>query len=294
MPRFEASSPARAKGFIVDVTDEAALTAAVESLQASDGWIDILVNNAGYGLVGAIEGGQPRGGSRPVRDQCVRPHRRHQGGAALDAQAAGGPDHQHHLRQRPRRLAGHGRLLRQQVRPRSHRRLAGGRGWPSSGSRSPTSAPAASRTDYSGRSLRTTGQSIEDYEGAGHFPRRAIPEHAGHEPGDPAKAALAILKVADAADPPLNLLLGPDAVHYATQKIATLLAELGQWTTVTHSIDHDALDAEATVSTGQAPGREVEENNRGRRARVVARACDRRTVHPPFLPRRRPPASEAT
>jgi NAD(P)-dependent dehydrogenase (short-subunit alcohol dehydrogenase family) len=236
---FEASSPARARGFIVDVTDEAALTAAVESLQASDGWIDILVNNAGYGLVGAIEEASLAEVRAQFETNVFGPI------AAIKAALP--------LMRRRRT----GRII-------NITSVSGLAVWPGTGvycaSKFALEAVGASlagevtelgikvtnvcpgglRTDYSGRSLRTTGQSIEDYEGAGHFPRRAIPEHAGHEPGDPAKAALAILKVADAVDPPLNLLLGPDAVHYATQKIATLLAELGQWTTVTHSIDHDA------------------------------------------------------
>ena len=48
----------RQQGFktvMLDVTDEAMVTAAVEQLEASHGAVDILVNNAGYGLNGPVE-----------------------------------------------------------------------------------------------------------------------------------------------------------------------------------------------------------------------------------------------
>ena len=51
-------------------------------------------------------------------------------------------------------------------------------------------------------------------------PRRILAEHGGHEPGDPARVAAAILRIADAEAPPLQLLLGADAMHYATRQLA--------------------------------------------------------------------------
>src|ERR1700722_8836943 len=52
---FEALAPDRARGFVLDIIDEAAVRDAVDRAEAEFGGLDILVNNAGYGLVGAVE-----------------------------------------------------------------------------------------------------------------------------------------------------------------------------------------------------------------------------------------------
>ena len=44
-----------AKGYVCDVTDEAAVNAMVKDIEETVGSVDILVNNAGIGISGAIE-----------------------------------------------------------------------------------------------------------------------------------------------------------------------------------------------------------------------------------------------
>lgn len=100
--------------------------------------------------------------------------------------------------------------------------------------------PGGMRTDYAGRSLRQTQRLIDDYAGGpGHQARQILADHAGHEPGDPAKVAAAILRVVDAADPPRQLLLGADAMLYATRHMARAQAEIGQWAEVSLSTKFD-------------------------------------------------------
>ena len=67
--------------------------------------------------------------------------------------------------------------------------------------------------------------------------RRILGEHAGHEPGDPAKAAQAILHIADAAHPPLRLMLGSDALGYTKRKFQQQAEEIDAWTALTQSTD---------------------------------------------------------
>jgi NAD(P)-dependent dehydrogenase (short-subunit alcohol dehydrogenase family) len=95
--------------------------------------------------------------------------------------------------------------------------------------------PGGMRTEYAGRSLRHAERIIDDYDGAAHEARRILAAHGGQEPGDPARVAAAILQVADAEAPPRQLLLGADAVHYATRQLARFQAELGQWMPLTMS-----------------------------------------------------------
>jgi hypothetical protein len=51
----------------------------------------------------------------------------------------------------------------------------------------------------------------------------------GKQPGDPAKAAEAMIAVVESGDPPLRLLLGGDAIGLWEQKQAVFAAELARW-----------------------------------------------------------------
>jgi hypothetical protein len=51
----------------------------------------------------------------------------------------------------------------------------------------------------------------------------------GEQPGDPAKAAAAILAALDAEHPPLRLALGGDAVDAVRAELAGRGAELAEW-----------------------------------------------------------------
>jgi hypothetical protein len=51
----------------------------------------------------------------------------------------------------------------------------------------------------------------------------------GEQPGDPAKAAQAILLALDSDAPPLRLVLGGDAVDNIRSRLDQLSAELREW-----------------------------------------------------------------
>lgn len=62
---------------------------------------------------------------------------------------------------------------------------------------------------------------------------------AGNEPGDPVKAAEAIVKVAETEKPPLRLLLGGLAYHAAKQKFTEFLQLIDDWKEITLNADLD-------------------------------------------------------
>jgi NAD(P)-dependent dehydrogenase (short-subunit alcohol dehydrogenase family) len=97
-------------------------------------------------------------------------------------------------------------------------------------------APGGLRTSFSTGSKAIVASKIADYDGLARDAERIMADHAGSEPGDPAKAAQAILTIADEAAPPLHLLLGEDALKYAGYAAAGLAADIDAWKDLTLSI----------------------------------------------------------
>jgi len=66
--------------------------------------------------------------------------------------------------------------------------------------------------------------------------------NAGKQPGDPAKAAEAMIQVVESADPPLRLLLGADAIGLWEQKQAAQRAEFGAWREVGEGTAYEGVE----------------------------------------------------
>ena len=232
---FDALAPGRAIGLIMDLADEAAVQAAVAEAERRLGRIDILVNNAGYGLIGAVEEASLAEakaqfdvnlfGTMAVIQAALPAMRARRAGRILTVTSVSG-------------LAAWGgtgvycaskfalegltQALAQEVAPL--------------GIKVTNIAPGGLRTDYAGRSLVLTERTLAEYDGSSGFARRVLQDSAGQESGDPAKAAAAILKIAEADAPPMHLLLGQDAIHYATRAAGQLQTDLGEWIGLTASI----------------------------------------------------------
>jgi NAD(P)-dependent dehydrogenase (short-subunit alcohol dehydrogenase family) len=237
---FEAHAPGRAKGVLLELAEAGSAEGAARAAEAAFGRVDVLVNNAGYGLVGAVEEASVAEIRAQFEVNVFGPL------ALIQAVLPG---------MRARRA---GRII-------NVTSVSGVATWAGTGVYCASKfalegatltladevaelgikvtniEPGGMRTDYAGRSLRHAERRIADYGGAAHFARRILAEHAGHEPGDPAKVAAAILKVADAENPPRQLLLGADAILYATRHLARFQAEMGEW-------------APLSLSTGFDPG----------------------------------------
>jgi NAD(P)-dependent dehydrogenase (short-subunit alcohol dehydrogenase family) len=235
---FEALAPGRAHGVRLDVADRSDVRRAVAALEPFLDGIDVLVSNAGYGLVGGVE---------EASDEEIQ--------AQFDVNVFGA-------------LA-----LIQSVLPFMRQRRAGRIvcisavsglvGWPSLGIYCGSKfalegiceslafeltavgvkltliEPGRLRTEFARRSARHAQRTITDYDETVGACKRILAEHAGHEPGDPQKAARAILAVVDAPEPPLRLILGRDALRYTEEKLARLQGELEHWRALSLSIGVD-------------------------------------------------------
>jgi len=228
--------PERASVRRLDVTDAAAVQSSVAATERETGAIDILVNNAGYGLVGGIEEtslSEMRAqfevnvfGAVAIMQAVLPFMRQRRAGRIITISSVSG-------------LVGWAALgiysgskfalegiietLAQEVAPLGiHATLI---------------EPGGFRTDFAGRSRAETAARIADYESSVGANRRILTQHAGHEPGDPARAALAMLKVADSDRPPLRLMLGTDALSYAQRKFEQHAAEIKSWDAVSRSTD---------------------------------------------------------
>jgi len=125
--------------------------------------------------------------------------------------------------------------------------------------------PGAFRTDFGVSSIRETPPSA-DYQSTIGSLMHLFGEMAGHEPGDPAKAAQAILTIVNEEHPPLRLLLGRDAVQLARQTEQARLAETDRWEPLSTSTDFEdtahqvdtehVFQAMLAAGTSQAPEQE--------------------------------------
>lgn len=89
--------------------------------------------------------------------------------------------------------------------------------------------PGPFRTDWAGSSSVRSAQIIPDYDSTAGERIRAINGMSGNQPGDPVKAAKAILTVVNSDDPPLRLALGKIALDVIRKKIQLLERELNEW-----------------------------------------------------------------
>ena len=236
---FEAEAPGRAVGLVADLTDAEVVRYAVEHAVTRLGGVDVLVNNAGYGLVGAVEEtaiSEARAQFEVnvfgplMAIQAMLPHfRERRSGHVINVTSVSGlatwsgtglycaSKHA---------LEAIGLTLADEVAP--------------FGIKVTNVEPGGMRTNYAGRSLIAAERRIPDYEDGARAAERLLSSHAGQESGDPAKVAAAILKIADMDDPPRQLLLGADAVHYATAAAARLQEEFGRFAALSLSTGFDS------------------------------------------------------
>ena len=70
--------------------------------------------------------------------------------------------------------------------------------------------------------------------------RRELRELSGKQPGDPVRAAQAIIQAIETPNPPLHLLLGKDALRLGREKLEALRRDFDTWENVTVGADFPA------------------------------------------------------
>ncbi len=233
-----AAHPDRALALQLDVTDAVAIPAVVAKIVRRYGRVDVLVNNAGRALIGAVEETTDRelrdlmdvhffGPAALIRE--VLPHMRRQGaGCIVQISSMGGQLSFAGVGAYSATkfaLEGLSEALAQEVAPLGIRVLI--------------VEPGAVRTGLHGGAMQMTA-AIPAYEAVVGPVRAAQASYAGRQPGDPAKAAAAILTALDAETPPLRLPLGNDAVDALVTHADAVRAELLAWERLSRSTDFDA------------------------------------------------------
>ena len=218
----------RAMVLKLDVTNAAQVTAAVRAAESTFGGIDVLVNNAGYGLLAAVEEseeGEVRAmfetnffGLARMIQAALPSMRRRRKGYIVNISSVGGLVG----------LAGVGyyNATKFAVEGLSE---ALAKEVESLGIKVLIVEPGPFRTDWAGRSIRLPRKEIEDYADTVGARRRTITGNSGKQPGDPARAAEAILKAVESPNPPLHLVLGCIGLGAVREKFERFQNDLNSW-----------------------------------------------------------------
>ncbi|MDX3237848.1 oxidoreductase [Streptomyces sp. ME03-5709C] len=236
---FEALAPGRATARLLDVTDDDAVVAVVDEVERTIGPIEVLISNAGYGLEGTVEESTMADlrrqfdvnvfGSVAVI-KAVLPHmRRRRGGHIFSVSSMAG------LTALPGvAFYGAGKSAMEAIAASLAQEVAG------FGIHVTSLALGSFRTDWAGRSMIRAPRTIADYDALFDPIRAARLARSGRQSGDPARAARAVLRVLEADEPPVHLVLGTDALRLVEQGQRRLAGDLAAWADVTVSTDFPA------------------------------------------------------
>lgn len=239
---FEQLKPGAAFARTLDVTETPdRLASVVEEIEQNIGPVYALINNAGYGHEGTLE----ESSMEELRQQfevnvfgavammkAVLPHMRaRREGRILNVTSMGGlmtmPGLSYYHGSKFA-LEGISSSLAKEVRPLGIYVTA--------------IEPGMFRTDWAGRSMVRSERTISDYDAIFGPIREARKARSGQQPGDPAKAGKAIADFLTVTEPPLHLLLGPDAFEYVQKEFEVVQSEFTSWEAVTRSTDFGQND----------------------------------------------------
>ncbi len=234
-----AQFPETYRALALDVTDASQVKRVVAQAVEDFGRLDVVVNNAGYGLVGAFE---EFGAQQIARNfdtnffgalEVIR--------AALPILRAQGSGHIVNI------------SAAAVISNYAGFSIYGATKWALEGVSESLAAelkplgikvtivqPGPFRTDFIARSLERAENHIADYDRTSGKFARFLDTMAGKQPGDPAKAAQAIIAAVESDTPPLRLILGKYANAKSRKKHADAERERAAWEQVGAPTDFSA------------------------------------------------------
>jgi NAD(P)-dependent dehydrogenase (short-subunit alcohol dehydrogenase family) len=220
----------------LDVTKEDEIKSAVKQVIEKFGHIDVLVNNAGIGYFGAIEESEEAEvrrmfeinffGLANMTKEVLPLMRKQRSGNIVNIASIGG------LVAFPAvgfynatkfAVVGYSEALAKET---AHL-----------GIKITIIAPSGFRTDWAGRSANNSPVVIDDYASTAGTNKNIIRGYSGNQPGDPVRAAKAIVKAMESEHPPLHLLLGVAALKGGRNKLEELKKDFDAWEETTTGAD---------------------------------------------------------
>ncbi len=218
----------RALALDLDITQPGQIAAAVSAAEQRFGGIDVLVNNAGYGYQASVEEGDDAEihaqfdanvfGLFALTRAVLPGMRARRGGHVLNITSVAGfvgfPG------------SGYYAASKHAVEGWSDALAAEGKPL---GIKVTCIEPGPFRTDWAGRSLKQTPNRIAAYADTAGARMKGTADVSGKQPGDPARAAEAMIRITEVENPPRHLVLGAFGIDAVTAKLKASLAEIEQW-----------------------------------------------------------------
>jgi NAD(P)-dependent dehydrogenase (short-subunit alcohol dehydrogenase family) len=231
-----AEYPETAIAVKLDVTKPDEIKAAVKQVKEKFGQIDVLVNNAGIGYFGAIEESEENEvrrmfeinfwGLANITNEVLPLMRAQRSGHIVNIASIGGlvgfPGVGFYNATKFA-VDGYSEALAKETAPL--------------GIKVTVINPSGFRTDWAGRSANNSKIIIDDYKQTAEANKQTIRGYSGKQPGDPERAAKAIVKAVEAENPPLHLLLGVAALKGARNKLEVLKKDYDTWEETTVGAD---------------------------------------------------------
>jgi NAD(P)-dependent dehydrogenase (short-subunit alcohol dehydrogenase family) len=226
----------RVRAVALDVTSEAQARHAIDTAIGTFGALDVLVNNAGYANLGPVEDTSLADFRAQIETnlfgviimtKAALPYfRERRAGHIIQVTSIGGrigPIGRAPYAAAKFGVEGFSESLSKEVGPL--------------GIKVTIVEPGGFRTDFAGISTDLR-EGRPEYDATVGATARFQRDYDGRQPGDPAKAAAALLHIASLSEPPLRLLLGSDAYSAAEQAALRRLELDRKWKDLSNSTDY--------------------------------------------------------